>query len=1697
MKNTIQKSALSTNLIAFVFVLFGAQLHAQDDDATLINVTSLAQLNAIRYDLDGNGTVDNGANAATYKTAFPLASDAGVLSPPSGVTFAGYELRNNLDFKNGSTNTANFSIWAEGSTATGKIDAGWESIGDNSTTSNDSRFTAIFEGNGHPISNLFINRSSTSYVGLFGYVGESNAEVRNIGLLEVNVTGDDYVGGLVGNCRSGTVSNSYATGSVTGVNFVGGLVGYSQGNISDSYATGAVTGNSRVGGLVGDHYGTVSNSYATGAVMGNNSVGGLVGLNSGTITASYYNSETTEQSDTGKGDPKTTTELQTPTGYMGIYATWDDGPDDTAGNDDDTDYWDFGTNLQYPVLKIDVNGNGIVGDAADLLAQRPLRLDADGDGLIEVSTLEQLNAIRYDLDGNGEDVTNEAAYSAAFGTRVPAGTITGYELMNDLDFKNGSTNTANFSIWAEGSTASGKIDAGWESIGDNSTNSNDSRFTAIFEGNGHTISNLFIDRSSTQYIGLFGLMPESSAELRNIGLLDVKVTGNNQVGGLVGSIIRSTVSNSYATGAVTGVTFVGGLVGRIQLGAVSGSYATGSVTGNNQVGGLVGANLSSTISNSYATSTVTSTGEYVGGLTGDNAVSTVSRSYATGAVIGVGNVGGLVGGNENGGTVSNSYATGAVMGDTNVGGLVGNNNGGTVTASYYNSETTEQSDTGKGEPNTTADLLASTGYMGIYDSWDDDSTDDWDFGTNLQYPVLKIDVNGDGIVGDAADLRAQRHPRLSVGSFSLDFVEVNTASPDRMTYNLTGTNLTGNVALVIEGTNSSLFSVDMPTISPAGEEISGTTVTVTFDPAVAGNSFEAMITHSGGGLTTPVVVNLTGSAVSPTLTSTESNLDFGDVNTSSTPGRITYDLTGENLTEDVTLVIGGATAGIFTISPTGSIAQSSGTVSQMITVTFNPTAAQRYSAMITHSSGGLTTPLVVSLAGTGTLVATPTLEATPNSLDFRDVNTASTTTNEMTYNLTGANLTGVVTLERGGTDASLFSVDMATISPAGDEISGTTVTVTFDPAVAGDSFEAMITHSGGGLTPVVVNLTGSAVSPTLTSTESNLNFGDLNISSAPGRITYDLTGANLTEDVTLELGGTDAGLFTISPTGPIAQSSGVVSQQITVTFNPTVVGNPFTAMITHRGGGLTTPLVVSLEGAGTLAPTPTLEATPNSLEFVQVNTASTPSRITYDLTGANLTGVVTLELGGTDASLFSVDMPTISPAGGAISGTTVTVTFEPTDAGSFTAMITHSGGGLTPVVVNLMGSAVSPTLTSTESNLNFGDLNIDSTPGTITYNLTGTNLTEDVTLVIGGPDASRFTIRPTGPIAQSSGTVSQMITVTFNPTAAQAYNAMITHSSGGLTPVVVSLTGAGTLAATPTLEATPNSLDFVQVNTASTPGTMTYSLTGANLTGEVALVIEGTNADLFSVDMATISPAGNAILGTTVTVTFRPTTAGDSFAAMITHSGGGLAPVVVNLAGSAVSPTLTSTESNLDFGDVSTASTTPNTMTYDLTGANLTGDVTLTIEGTNADLFTISPTGPIAQSSGTVSQMITVTFDPTAAGDSFTAMITHSSGGLTPVVVSLTGAGVPPPPVLGFATRAISNLRLSPNPVTGLLYVQGHGLGDMTVTVRSIAGKVHGSYTIRNTGKVPFSGLPSGMYIVQIVSQTGIVTKQVIKSSGL
>jgi hypothetical protein len=164
-------------------------------------------------------------------------------------------------------------------------------------------FTGVFDGNGHTISNFTCDSNDTNYVGLFGYVDEHNAQIKNLGLIDTNVdvgTGS-YVGSLVGRLDNGTINNCYIEGgSISGVSLVGGLVGYNEsGTINNCYSTAIVSGNSSVGGLVGFNWdGSITNSYATGSVSGNSEVGGLVGYNvywafEGTITNCYSTASVT------------------------------------------------------------------------------------------------------------------------------------------------------------------------------------------------------------------------------------------------------------------------------------------------------------------------------------------------------------------------------------------------------------------------------------------------------------------------------------------------------------------------------------------------------------------------------------------------------------------------------------------------------------------------------------------------------------------------------------------------------------------------------------------------------------------------------------------------------------------------------------------------------------------------------------------------------------------------------------------------------------------------------------------------------------------------------------------------------------------------------------------------------------------------------------------------------------------------------------------------------------------------------------------------------------------------------------------------------------------------------------------------------------------------------------------------------------
>ena len=311
--------------------------------------------------------------------------------------------------------------------------------------------------------------------------------------------------------------------------------------------------------------------------------------------------------------------------------------------------------------------------------------DTDNDGLIEITSLAQLDVIRHDLDGDG--VSTHADHAAAFpdaarGMGCRHYECAGYELDADLDFDTNGNGEADEgdAYWDDG--------AGWLPIGDPETQF---RYNAVFDGNGHTISNLFIRWREANYIGLFRATG-ADADIRNVQLAGVEVSGRNWVGGLVGSN-GGSISGSSAAGRVSGVGGIGGLVG-YNSGSVSGSYSSVPVAGSGaRVGGLVGSSAGN-VSDSYATGAVTSEGSSVGGLVGvTGSDASISDSYATGNVNGEGNwVGGLVGSSN--GAITGSHATGDVTGEGyHVGGLVGSSSSTTI-ASYATGDVTGRDNVG-------------------------------------------------------------------------------------------------------------------------------------------------------------------------------------------------------------------------------------------------------------------------------------------------------------------------------------------------------------------------------------------------------------------------------------------------------------------------------------------------------------------------------------------------------------------------------------------------------------------------------------------------------------------------------------------------------------------------------------------------------------------------------------------------------------------------------------------------------------------------------------------------------------------------------------------------------------------------------------------------------------------------------------------
>ena len=182
-------------------------------------------------------------------------------------------------------------------------------------------FTGMFDGQGSTISNVTINAPDGVNVGFFNAI--KGATIRDLKLVNVQITGKENVGGLVGNAQVQLDSNDLSknvanliggcsvSGKVTGEKNVGGLVGLNGGEtdqhtlfsiasaIDKSTANVEVSGTEMTGGLVGRNNGTITKSSSGGTVKGTTTTGGLVGDSSGDIYDSHTSCTVAGSSHTG------------------------------------------------------------------------------------------------------------------------------------------------------------------------------------------------------------------------------------------------------------------------------------------------------------------------------------------------------------------------------------------------------------------------------------------------------------------------------------------------------------------------------------------------------------------------------------------------------------------------------------------------------------------------------------------------------------------------------------------------------------------------------------------------------------------------------------------------------------------------------------------------------------------------------------------------------------------------------------------------------------------------------------------------------------------------------------------------------------------------------------------------------------------------------------------------------------------------------------------------------------------------------------------------------------------------------------------------------------------------------------------------------------------------------------------------------
>ena len=667
------------------------------------------------------------------------------------------------------------------------------------------------------------NLGGYQYVGgLVGYLNWYSA-VNNS--YSSATTGGYYmVGGLVGYSYYSPVNESHSTGNVTGTSYTGGLVGYNSTNseISNCYSSADVSSTSgHVGGLLGRiDQASVYNSYSTGSVSGSGSVGGLIGSQwNAQVNNSFWDTETSGWTTSSGGEGKTTDEMKDFLTFVevgwsfkaqGIEGIWNIGnernegypyfdwqyPDDPGITEPFPPYVTTDKVTAITLLTATVQGT-IVTPGNPAANEHGICWNASGnptldDNKIFLGSVTATGTFTTELPGLAGNTTYYARAFAvnsqgiSYGREIsfmthttPAGSGTVEDPYRIASLADLFWITLDNSRWNKHYLQTADIDAsqtsawdagkGWTPIGNNSN-----RFTGKYDGGGHTINGIHINRPNDSYQGFFGYI-QSGASIMNLGLTSMDISGGQNTGGLSGYSYNSTISNSYSSGNLSGNgSNVGGLAGYISNTSISNCYSSGnlSVIDGYYVGGLVGFNAGySEISNSYSTADVSTTFGYVGGLVGYNEQS----------------------------TVKNSYSTGSVSGSWNVGGLVGSEWNAQVNNSFWDTQTSGKTSSAGGEGKTTAEMQQfSTFSEAGWDFKGVGAEEIWNIGNsrNDGYPYLSFQYPGDPAPADLTPpaVSIESVSDVTINGATVTVMISNTGNPKASNHGICW-NTTGNPSI--------------------------------------------------------------------------------------------------------------------------------------------------------------------------------------------------------------------------------------------------------------------------------------------------------------------------------------------------------------------------------------------------------------------------------------------------------------------------------------------------------------------------------------------------------------------------------------------------------------------------------------------------------------------------------------------------------------------------------------------------------------------------------------------------------------------------------------------------------------------------------------------------------------------------------------